>query len=60
MLYQCYKECLFISIFFSENFHTLALDGIPVFGVSNKSAAQRFVTLIDVSPFSYLKWVAYV
>ncbi|XP_057420199.1 uncharacterized protein LOC130714311 isoform X2 [Lotus japonicus] len=31
-----------------KNFHTLALDGIPVFGVSNKSAAHRFVTLIDV------------
>ncbi|KAJ1433561.1 P-loop containing nucleoside triphosphate hydrolase [Sesbania bispinosa] len=31
-----------------KKFHTLALDGIPVFGLHNKSAAHRFVTLVDV------------
>ncbi|KAI4335499.1 hypothetical protein L6164_014139 [Bauhinia variegata] len=31
-----------------KNFHTLALEGIPIFGLHNKSAAYRFVTLIDV------------
>ncbi|XP_061347468.1 uncharacterized protein LOC133292981 isoform X1 [Gastrolobium bilobum] len=31
-----------------KNFHTLALEGIPVFGLHNKSAAHRFVTLVDV------------
>lgn len=31
-----------------KKFHTLALDGIPIFGLSNKSAAHRFVTLVDV------------
>jgi predicted ATPase len=41
---------------FSEKFHTLALEGIPIFGLSNKAAAHRFVTLVDVSPFPYLKW----
>jgi predicted ATPase len=29
-------------------FHTVALDGIPVFDSSNRPAAYRFVTLIDV------------
>jgi hypothetical protein len=43
-------------LFFSEKFHTLALEGIPIFGLSNKAAAHRFVTLVDVSPFPYLKW----
>jgi peroxisome-assembly ATPase len=42
---------------FSEKFHTLALDGIPIFGLSNKAAAHRFVTLVDVSPF---KWFAHI
>ncbi|GJR84586.1 AFG1-like ATPase [Tanacetum coccineum] len=31
-----------------KNFHTLALDGVPIFGLYNRSAAYRFVTLIDV------------
>lgn len=31
-----------------KNFHTLALEGIPVFGLHNRTAAYRFVTLIDV------------
>ncbi|EYU37126.1 hypothetical protein MIMGU_mgv11b018242mg, partial [Erythranthe guttata] len=30
-----------------KNFHTLALEGVPIFGFSNKSAAYRFVTLVD-------------
>jgi predicted ATPase len=31
-----------------KNFHTLALDNVPVFGAHNRSAAYRFVTLVDV------------
>ncbi|XP_024979594.1 AFG1-like ATPase isoform X1 [Cynara cardunculus var. scolymus] len=31
-----------------KNFHTLALDGVPVFGLHNRTAAYRFVTLVDV------------
>lgn len=31
-----------------REFHTLALDGIPIFGLSNRTAAHRFVTLVDV------------
>ncbi|XP_020402948.1 uncharacterized protein [Zea mays] len=31
-----------------KKFHTLALDGIPKLGSSNRTAAYRFVTLIDV------------
>ncbi|CAL0330402.1 unnamed protein product [Lupinus luteus] len=31
-----------------KKFHTLVLEGIPIFGLSNKSAAYRFVTLVDV------------
>ncbi|KAG9133745.1 hypothetical protein Leryth_018439 [Lithospermum erythrorhizon] len=31
-----------------RKFHTLALEGVPVFGVSNRPAAYRFVTLIDI------------
>ncbi|CAI9089663.1 OLC1v1024280C1 [Oldenlandia corymbosa var. corymbosa] len=31
-----------------KKFHTLALDGVPVFGLSNRTAAYRFVTLVDV------------
>ncbi|KAL6660896.1 hypothetical protein ACP70R_000280 [Stipagrostis hirtigluma subsp. patula] len=31
-----------------KKFHTLALDGVPKFGYSNRTAAYRFVTLIDV------------
>ncbi|XP_050214731.1 uncharacterized protein LOC126665843 isoform X2 [Mercurialis annua] len=31
-----------------KNFHTLALEGIPIFGLHNRTAAYRFVTLVDV------------
>ncbi|XP_048228069.1 AFG1-like ATPase isoform X2 [Ricinus communis] len=31
-----------------KNFHTLALEGIPIFGQHNRTAAYRFVTLVDV------------
>ncbi|XP_052180799.1 uncharacterized protein LOC127793991 [Diospyros lotus] len=31
-----------------KSFHTLSLEGVPVFGLHNKTAAYRFVTLIDV------------
>ncbi|CAN1165447.1 5'-nucleotidase domain-containing protein DDB_G0275467 [Linum perenne] len=31
-----------------KNFHTLALEGIPILGFNNRTAAYRFVTLIDV------------
>ena len=33
---------------FAEKFHTLALDGVPIFGLHNRTAAYRFVTLVDV------------
>lgn len=33
----------------AENFHTVALDGVPIFGLHNRTAAYRFVTLVDVS-----------
>lgn len=32
----------------AENFSTLALADVPLFGSSNLSAAYRFVTLVDV------------
>ncbi|WOL13498.1 lactation elevated protein 1-like [Canna indica] len=31
-----------------KNFHTLALEGVPKFGIHNRTAAYRFVTLVDV------------
>ncbi|KAJ4959178.1 hypothetical protein NE237_026289 [Protea cynaroides] len=31
-----------------KKFHTLALEGVPIFGLHNRTAAYRFVTLIDV------------
>lgn len=31
-----------------KSFHTLALDGVPIFGLHNRTAAYRFVTLVDV------------
>ncbi|XP_023771976.1 uncharacterized protein LOC111920633 [Lactuca sativa] len=31
-----------------KKFHTLALDGVPIFGLHNRTAAHRFVTLVDV------------
>ncbi|KAL5556889.1 hypothetical protein UlMin_039125 [Ulmus minor] len=31
-----------------NEFHTLALDGVPIFGLHNRTAAYRFVTLVDV------------
>ena len=40
----------------AENFHTLALDNVPIFGAHNRTSAYRFVTLVDVSfPFSIPK-----
>ncbi|KAJ4954177.1 hypothetical protein NE237_031009 [Protea cynaroides] len=32
-----------------KKFHTLALEGVPIFGLHNRTAAYRFVTLIDVA-----------
>ncbi|XP_027117460.2 uncharacterized protein [Coffea arabica] len=34
-----------------KKFHTLALEGVPTLGLHNRTAAYRFVTLVDVSPF---------
>ncbi|KAJ6820693.1 lactation elevated protein 1-like isoform X1 [Iris pallida] len=31
-----------------KRFHTLALEGVPKFGLHNRTAAYRFVTLVDV------------
>ncbi|XP_028126938.1 AFG1-like ATPase [Camellia sinensis] len=31
-----------------KSFHTLALEGVPIFGLHNRTAAYRFVTLVDV------------
>ncbi|KAG8364622.1 hypothetical protein BUALT_Bualt18G0016600 [Buddleja alternifolia] len=31
-----------------NNFHSLALEGVPIFGQHNSPAAYRFVTLVDV------------
>ncbi|KAJ8767508.1 hypothetical protein K2173_017552 [Erythroxylum novogranatense] len=31
-----------------NKFHTLALDCVPIFGLHNRTAAYRFVTLVDV------------
>ncbi|CDP05629.1 unnamed protein product [Coffea canephora] len=31
-----------------KKFHTLALEGVPIFGLHNRTAAYRFVTLVDV------------
>ncbi|XVE98651.1 hypothetical protein REPUB_Repub03eG0125300 [Reevesia pubescens] len=31
-----------------KNFHTLTLEGVPKFGLHNRTAAYRFVTLVDV------------
>ncbi|KAG2248355.1 hypothetical protein Bca52824_087983 [Brassica carinata] len=31
-----------------KEFHTLALEGVPRFGLHNRTAAYRFVTLVDV------------
>lgn len=33
----------------TEKYHTLALEGVPIFGLHNRTAAYRFVTLVDVS-----------
>jgi len=32
----------------SHKYHTVALGGVPAFGAANRSAAYRFVTLVDV------------
>lgn len=34
----------------TDKFHTLAVEGVPIFGIDNRTAAYRFVTLVDVSP----------
>uniref|UniRef100_A0ACD5XCU0 Uncharacterized protein n=1 Tax=Avena sativa TaxID=4498 RepID=A0ACD5XCU0_AVESA len=31
-----------------KRFHTLAVDGVPKFGYQNRTAAYRFITLVDV------------
>ncbi|XP_057787797.1 uncharacterized protein LOC131005026 [Salvia miltiorrhiza] len=31
-----------------KKFHTLAVEGVPIFGLANRTAAYRFVTLVDV------------
>ncbi|PIA56889.1 hypothetical protein AQUCO_00700918v1 [Aquilegia coerulea] len=31
-----------------KKFHTLALEGVPIFGLHNRTTAYRFVTLVDV------------
>ncbi|KAF5742106.1 lactation elevated protein 1 [Tripterygium wilfordii] len=31
-----------------KKFHTLAVEGVPIFGLHNRTAAYRFVTLVDV------------
>ncbi|KAI8565777.1 hypothetical protein RHMOL_Rhmol03G0288000 [Rhododendron molle] len=31
-----------------KRFHTLALEGVPIFALHNRTAAYRFVTLVDV------------
>ncbi|CAA6662258.1 unnamed protein product [Spirodela intermedia] len=31
-----------------KKYHTLALEGVPKFGIHNRTAAYRFVTLVDV------------
>uniref|UniRef100_A0A2P2K7P6 Lactation elevated protein 1 n=1 Tax=Rhizophora mucronata TaxID=61149 RepID=A0A2P2K7P6_RHIMU len=47
-----------------NKFHTLALEGVPIFGLHNRTAAYRFVTLVDVCLvlfiyfFHYLKYIA--
>ncbi|KAL8154697.1 hypothetical protein AgCh_000155 [Apium graveolens] len=40
--------CLYLRQAEQEKFHTLALDGVPVFGLYNRAAAYRFITLVDV------------
>ncbi|KAG6529779.1 hypothetical protein ZIOFF_011993 [Zingiber officinale] len=37
-----------------KNFHTLALEGVPKFGIHNRTAAYRFVTLVDISSFTFI------
>ncbi|XP_064957256.1 uncharacterized protein LOC135586630 isoform X1 [Musa acuminata AAA Group] len=38
----------FFQNYCAEKFHTLALEGVPKFGIHNRTAAYRFVTLVDV------------
>lgn len=40
--------CEEILVRLAEKFHTLALDGVPIFGLHNRTSAYRFVTLVDV------------
>lgn len=42
---------LLIVFFLAETFHTLALEGVPRFGNHNRTAAYRFVTLVDVCSY---------
>lgn len=42
---------LLIVLFLAETFHTLALEGVPRFGNHNRTAAYRFVTLVDVRSY---------
>ncbi|KAK1293760.1 hypothetical protein QJS10_CPB17g00138 [Acorus calamus] len=37
-----------------ENFHTLALEGVPKFGSHNRTAAYRFVNLIDGPQYHFM------
>lgn len=48
---------------FAECFHTLALEGVPTFGASNRTAAYRFVTLVDVGPCVFMisfSWISLI
>jgi len=38
---------------YPEHFHTLALEGVPIFGAHNRTSAYRFVTLVDVLLFCF-------
>lgn len=44
----------FVVFLLAENFHTLALEGVPIFGLHNRAAAYRFVTLVDVCSHFFL------
>lgn len=48
---SCLKTVLVHLPVVAEKFHTLALEGIPVFGLHNRTAAYRFVTLVDVCKY---------
>jgi predicted ATPase len=49
-LYMIFERLVqIIHVNCAENFHTLALDNVPIFGAHNRTSAYRFVTLVDVS-----------